>query len=71
MVFPYLCGIFKSRCAWFYYAKNTISPVTATTIGEVINITPEEWGNMILYSTTGFPWQPICGLNGYICTAKR
>jgi len=27
-----------------------ISPVTAAAIGEVINMTPEEWGNMIFYS---------------------
>ena len=32
-----------------------ISPVTAAAIGEVINMTPEEWGNMIFYSTTGLP----------------
>jgi DNA replication protein DnaC len=33
----------------------SISPVTAAAIGEVINMTPEEWGNMIFYSTTGLP----------------
>nr|WP_278429325.1 site-specific integrase [Caldanaerobacter subterraneus] len=32
-----------------------ISPVTAAALGELINRTPEEWGNMIFYSTTGLP----------------
>jgi integrase len=32
-----------------------ITPITAAVLSELINNTPEEWGDLIFYSTTGLP----------------